>query len=292
MGRLDRLAAMDTTIATGSRLEHSASVMSRSPRSQGPLFATRSSLLCWLPVLLAACSPSPRDAPPSPRSTPAATETGPNAARPGPAEARTAPGVPVEREALWRALDAVGPLESDRYDPGPVIQAINALQPLGRERGTAALADYLQARGPQHVYDRGGLFAVLRVLYQPPSASPPWPDLACTPRQRDLVSGPCLRPPLLGAPQPPPPEDLRSLRFPFMVLGDVPLSLVSGYHLAGKAEPVGMHFDALSSANTGWLEAQLQPKSAGEIRYLFTHYGQWSANGEVGRGIEKQLSRL
>ncbi|MEZ4403662.1 MAG: hypothetical protein R3B06_26800 [Kofleriaceae bacterium] len=226
-------------------------------------------------------------------SSPASTPGRPPAdlpAQPGPVTAAaTAPA--ADDAAVFRALDAVGPLDSGRYDPRPVITAINLLQPRGRDRGTATLAAYLAARGPT-VDDRGGLFAVLRVLYEPPAAAPPFPPDACTPRQREVVSGPCLRAPGLGAPSPAPPDDLRSLRYPFFVLGDVPLSLVSGYALDGQPEPVAIHFEALAAAPTGWLAAPLAPASAGEIRYLFVHYGQWGLTSEVGRGVEAQLARL
>ncbi|MBK9034239.1 MAG: hypothetical protein IPL61_23745 [Myxococcales bacterium] len=210
---------------------------------------------------------------------------------PAPTPTAPAPAAPTDDAAVFRALDAVGPIESDRYDPRPVIAAINALQPLGRGEGTRVLAAYLAARG-HSVDERGGLFAVLRVLYEPPAARPPYPPDACTPRQRELISGPCVRPPMLGSPSPAPPEDLRSLRYPFFVLGGVPLSLVSGYTLAGKAETVAMHLEALATARTGWLAAPLAPSSPGEIRYLFIHYGAWSLTDEVGRGVELQLARL
>jgi len=205
------------------------------------------------------------------------------------ADARAEPT--PSRAAAFRALDAVGALRADIYDPRPVIAAINLLQPLGREAGTATLAAYIKQRN-QQVFDRDGLFAVIRVLYEPPTAAMPYPKDACTPRQIELLSGPCLRPPRLGAPQPPAPEQLRSLRYPFFVLGDVPLSVVLGYSLGGKAEPLYMHFEALAAAPTGWLAKPLAPKSAGEIRYLFTHYGQWSANSEIGVAIDKQLMLL
>lgn len=211
----------------------------------------------------------------------------------GPPEVSNIDPAPIDsaEPPVFAALDAVGTLVNRDYDPRPVIAAINELQPMGRDKGTATLAAYLEARG-HSVDDRGGLFAVLRVLYVPPAVKPPWPPDACTPQQTELLSGPCLRPPMLGAPSPPAPNDLRSLRYPFFVLGDVPLSLVAGYALAGKAEPVDMHFEALSSANTGWLAAPLEPKSAGEIRYLFMHYGQWSPTDEVGKGVESQLQRM
>ena len=199
--------------------------------------------------------------------------------------------------AIFRALDAVGPLDGHRYDPRPVIDAVNLLQPLGKARGVEVLRRYIARRGQSlHPGVPDALFVVIRTLFDPPGArrgpgAPTPPPDACTPRQRAFVSDGCLRPPRLGGPQPPPPEDLRSLRYPAFVLGDVPLSLVSGYMLGGKAEPLGMHLDALV-AEAQWRPAPLRPKSADEIRYLFMHYGQWAWTDAVGKMVESQLRRM
>jgi hypothetical protein len=107
-----------------------------------------------------------------------------------------------------------------------------------------------------------------------------------------MVDGGCLRPPRLGAPSPAAPADLRALRFPFFVLGDVPLSLVSGYALGGTPEPLGMHLDELAAAPTTWLAAPLAPQGAGEVRYLFMHHGAWGSQSDVGQLVERQLARL
>lgn len=242
-------------------------------------------------VLLGACDTGGRrDARPASVSGPASTVA---------AGAISAVGAPMPVTGAdggeppeFRLLDAVGPLESDVYSPAPVVAAINALQPLGRARATALLSAYVGARTAHHLLNRGALFAVVRVLYEPPAAKPPFPPNACTPRQTELLSGGCLRPPRLGAPVPSPPEDLRSLRYPFFVLGDVPLSLVSGYVLGGDPESLTAHIKEISAAATGWLAHPLKPKTADEIRYLLMHYGEWGATDAVTRGIEQQLARL
>lgn len=186
-------------------------------------------------------------------------------------------------------LDAVGPLGMDTYDPHPVIAAVNAIQPLGQAEGTALLKAYLEERGAS-ANDRGGLFAVLRVLYEPPNASkPPWPKDACTPRQSEFLSGPCLRMPRLGSPFPAAPEDLRSLRFPFFVLGDVPVSVVRGYELGGKAESLLMHHQALIDAKLGWLAKPLSPTPK-ETTYRLHHYGSWDK--ALSGAIDSQIKRL
>ena len=186
-------------------------------------------------------------------------------------------------------LDAVGPLGMDDYDPYPVIAAINAVQPLGQAEGTALLTAYLEERGAS-ANERGGLFAVLRVLYEPPNTiKPPWPKDACTPRQSEFLSGPCLRMPRLGSPSPEAPEDLRSLRFPFFVLADVPVSVVRGYELGGKAESLRMHHQALIDAKIGWLAKPLSPKPQ-ETTYLLQHYGSW--NKALSVAVDSQIKRL
>ncbi|TNF37368.1 MAG: hypothetical protein EP329_03380 [Deltaproteobacteria bacterium] len=190
---------------------------------------------------------------------------------------------------LFGVLDAVGPLDGHGYDPRPVIRAVNALQPLGKERGVAFLRRYLEAR--PGASERGGLFLVVRTLLDPPQdhAGPVAPD-ACTPEQRAVTAGGCWRPPRLGAPYPQAPKDLRSLRYPGFVLGDVPLSLVSGYSLGGLPERLIDHLEALVPLGT-WRARPLTPRPAGEVRYLFVHYGQWSLSDEVGRMVEAQLKR-
>ncbi len=195
-------------------------------------------------------------------------------------------------DAVFAALDAVGPLDGNRADPRTVIRAVNALQPLGKDKGVALLRRYFaERRSSQNSQERDGLFLVLRTLLVPEPASGPRVRDACTPEQQAVAAGGCLRPPRLGAPVPPPPHELLSLRYPAFVLGDVPLSLVSGYVLGGEAESLDMYLDAIAPV-AGWLPKPLQPKTAGEVRYLFVHYGQWSLAGDVGKLVEAQLARL
>ena len=204
-----------------------------------------------------------------------------------------APAAAADDEAaVVAALDALGPLDGSRYDPRPVIRAVNLLQPLGAKRGVALLRRYVARRGPALAAGPpSALFAVLRTIFEPPPASGKAPKDACTPRQREVASGGCLRPPMLGAPWPPPPKDLRSLRYPIFVLGDIPLSLVSGYALGGHPEPASMHLEALAAV-ARWRAQPLRPQAVGEVRYLFVHYGQWSFSDPVGRMVDAQLRKM
>ena len=206
--------------------------------------------------------------------------------------ASTAMAADSPRDAtMFKVLDSVGTLHGGAYDPRPVINAINRLQPLGKARGVALLRRYIASRQQAGVRtDSTGLFAVIRVLLVPPASKKKSAD-ACTPRQRKIADGGCWRPPLLGAPYPAAPEDLLSLRYPIFVLGDVPLSVVSGYAIGGHPEHLIDHLGALAALG-GWLGGPLKPKPSGEIRYLFIHYGQWSLTSVVGQMVEAQLKRL
>lgn len=109
------------------------------------------------------------------------------------------------------------------YRPRPLVDAVNALVPLGKDGALAALRDFLGKRDldadPHH-----GLFLVLRVLF----------DV-------DAEAHPPLR---LGSSMPGIPDRPSSLpRFPIVLVDDLPLLLVSGYELGGDTEPVTAHLD-------------------------------------------------
>lgn len=205
-------------------------------------------------------------------------------------------GVPLAASSgdhadVHAALSAVGPLSGDRFNPSAVIDAVNRLVPLGKKQGLAVLRKYIH-NNKRALTDSepSALFAVIRIVFDPQKTKAKPPAHACTPKQRYFLAGQCFRPPMLGAPHPPPPEDLLSLRYPIFVLGDVPLSLVSGYSLGGLAEPLGMHLDSLAKFGQ-WRSKPLAPKPAGNVRYLFMHYGQWGLNEPVGKMVEAQLQR-
>lgn len=126
---------------------------------------------------------------------------------------------------LLSIIDRAPAISGWSYDPLPVIEVVNALQPLGKEKALAAIEEYLRVASRFHSdAAEGGLFLVLRVLF-------------------DVPAGPGHMPPMiLGAPSPAAPGDPKRIpRFPVALVDDVPILLINGYLLAGVPEPVENH---------------------------------------------------
>jgi hypothetical protein len=124
---------------------------------------------------------------------------------------------------LLRLLDTAPGLEGYSYNPLPVIQIINTLQPLGKEKALAAIAEYVRVSDEWSGFGgpRSGMFLVLTVLFDLPRGI--YPDQAGS----------------FGAPSPGPPKDPgRIPRFPIAIIDNIPLMLVRGYTLAGMATPM------------------------------------------------------
>ena len=169
------------------------------------------------------------------------------------------------------ALGRVAAMRSDDYDPGLVVAAVNALQPLGKD---AALAEI--AKTPESP-PANGLFWVLRVLF-------------------DVADPPGFPPVHLGTPLIPPPSDPgRLARYPIALVRDVPLLVAGGYVLRGLAEPVRAHIDYYrehGSARDRPLEPAESPDDVrDELLELWT-----SAGGEhreqVLHVVSAQLARM
>jgi hypothetical protein len=128
---------------------------------------------------------------------------------------------------LLRLLDAAPSYNAGyHYDPLAVIRAVNALQPLGKEKALAVIAEYLRVASQFYDPGREGVFLVLRVLFDVP------PDPGHMP------------PMFVGAPWPAAPADPKRLpRFPILLQDGVPLLLVSGYLLAGFPEQPESHVE-------------------------------------------------
>lgn len=127
--------------------------------------------------------------------------------------------------SLLRLIDKA-PSYNSAYHCNPlrVIQIVNALQPLGKEKALAAIEEYLRVASKLEDNGREGVFLVLRVLFDIPT------DPGYMPRM------------YVGAPYPSEPKDAKQIpRFPILLQDDVPLLLVSGYMLAGIPQQPESH---------------------------------------------------
>jgi hypothetical protein len=132
-----------------------------------------------------------------------------------------------ELRRLLRIIDkAPGYYSGYGYDPRRIVEAVNALQPLGKEKAIAALTEYLRVASHFHDSGREGVFLILRCLFEVPADPGFMPHMYC------------------GAPSMSPPEDAKKApRFPIVIHGDVPLLLIRGYTLAGRAEQPESHLE-------------------------------------------------
>lgn len=122
----------------------------------------------------------------------------------------------AELRRLLRLLAAV-PSYNSRFDPLRVIQAVNALQPLGKADALAVIDEFLRVSSVLDDPGREGVFMVLRTLFDPPT-------------------GQALPPMMVGGPSPAPKDERVFPRFPVVVVDDIPLTLTRGYILGGHAE--------------------------------------------------------
>jgi hypothetical protein len=126
-----------------------------------------------------------------------------------------------ELRAILRILDEAPSYNYGwGYNPRGVIRAVNALQPLGKEKALAAVAEYLRI-APHWFEAHGvsGIFLVLRTLFEIPNPPGHMPVM------------------VVGEPSPMAPEDLTKIpRFPIYIQDDIPFLMVSGYSGFGQAE--------------------------------------------------------
>jgi hypothetical protein len=160
------------------------------------------------------------------------------------------------------------------FDPTSVIEAVNALIPLGKTGALAALDKFIAgqdlARDPHQ-----GLFLVMRVLF-------------------DAAPHPPLR---LGGSRLQPPDPATALpRFPIAMIDDVPLMLVDAYELGGLPEQLSTHLDYYREH--GQLIAPLNPPRTGKVdrhaaflRAFQQAYGRPPEQADVAH-IDAQLARL
>ena len=177
--------------------------------------------------------------------------------------------------SLEQILGAAASGDFAHYRPQAVIEAVNALLPLGKAGALAAIDSYVAQqdlqRDPQE-----GLFLVLRVLCAVPAQ-------------------PGYQPPMrLGGAVPPPPSAPGLLpHYPLALVDDRPLLLISGYVLGGQAEPITEHIQYFRAHGT-LRDQPLQPsepleKVLAEFRRLYqTAYGQVPPQHEMDL-IERQV---
>ena len=127
----------------------------------------------------------------------------------------------AELRQLLRVVDRVPSYNAGSdYGPLPVIQAVNRLHPLGKDKALAVVTEYLRVSSWFDDPAREGTFLLLRSLFEVPDPPGHFPVM------------------MVGAPAPPPPADPTTWpRFPLVIAEGVPFLLVTGYMLAGKAEP-------------------------------------------------------
>lgn len=140
-------------------------------------------------------------------------------------------GAPISNKVMGEAklrpllqlIDTLPRCSGEEYSPLPVIRVVNSLHGLGKEKALAVIDEYLRLASHFHSDAREGLFLVLRVLFELPKDG----------------AMPTM---FIGQPDPEGPKEKKTLpRFPVVLVGDVPLFVVNGYRLAGRAQQVEAH---------------------------------------------------
>ena len=147
----------------------------------------------------------------------------------GLAHFNTPPGANVIAEAelrrLIKLLAQVPTPAHEKYNPLPLIEAVNALLPLGKEKALLVVVEYLRviALLPKGRVDEPAVFLVLRLLFERPSGAVSMPT------------------PQIGVPDVAPAEAYCMPRFPLVVIHDLPLLAVGRYALRGVTQPALDH---------------------------------------------------
>ena len=133
-----------------------------------------------------------------------------------------------ELRSILRVLDETPSYNNGwGYNPRSVIRAVNTMQPLGKEKALAAVAEYLRVSSVS--FDApgvDGMFLVLRTLFEIPTPPGHMPVMH------------------VGQPSPMGPEDLTKIpRFPIYIQDDIPFLMVSGYSGFGQPEAPESHLN-------------------------------------------------
>lgn len=172
------------------------------------------------------------------------------------------------------ALDAAAAMTIDEYDPGLVVDAVNALQLLDQDAALARV-DELIAQRRQDASNEG-LFWVLRVLF-------------------DVPDEPGHPPVQIGKPTVPPPSRSALLpRFPIVLANDIPLLGLRGFFLGGLAEPVEVHAGYYRAHGT-IRAAPLSPSPEGALEEFLRQWKAAYGDSYPAEGPEvarEQLARM
>lgn len=155
------------------------------------------------------------------------------------------PPIGFDETELRRLLEIVAAVPSYHgpHDPLPLIAATNALQPLGKACALEVVDEFLRVSSWLDDPGREGVFLLMRTLF-------------VAPRKVMAVGGPDIAPPADPAVLP---------TWPIAIAGDIPLDVVSGYFLAGEAEPPEMdleHFRANGTLRAAPLRPVADPLAA------------------------------
>lgn len=169
----------------------------------------------------------------------------------------------AELRKLLRLIDSASGRE--KHNPLRLIQIVNTLQPLGREKALAAIGEYLRVE-PEYTFEKDmQVFLILRLLFEVPA------DPGFMPRM--MVGGPSVAEPRN--------HKLLPL-FPLVLLDDIPLNLVTGYMLAGQAQRVEDHIEYFQK-NGEWSGHPLLPSDNPlGVLDMLEHSPQWIYPGKTG----------
>ena len=173
-------------------------------------------------------------------------------------------------------LDQASTMHFEDYNPVYVIQAVNALQPLGKGKALERIESYLESRDKNK--DAYGLFWVLRVLFEVPAKQG-------------------FPPARLGKPTIAPPAKPETLpRFPIAMIKDIPFLVIRGYFLRGLPEPVEAHVDYFRAHGSLREQVLAPPASMQDIEEVFLQ--KWKAaygnayTAEALETIKAQIARF
>ena len=132
----------------------------------------------------------------------------------------------VELRSLLHKLDRVSSYDASSHDPLTLIQAVNALQRIGKDKALAAISEYLRVSSELDDPGRRGVSLVLRTLFDPP----------IEPGYQPVM--------MVGSAAPSGGQPSKTLpRFPIALVDDIPFRLVTGYVLGGKPESPEQHLE-------------------------------------------------